>query len=254
MIRPLRRLTAALIAAVVLTLGLPSTSAAQVDRIDLKSHYPNLELVRAGHYLEGNNYISGEARRSVLWFEELSRNRFRQYNWGPEDARADCHFDQFRWQRQTMRYQRTVDDCFGVRQVVKFKPAIRVMPRYWAPGETWTDNGVSEVTFTEDGVVTCRGTMAWRADVLGYTEVAPGVQGIHIRSTQTTAWTEGSSDAGCAAGFVTPWEENYYLIPDMPIWGDDGTTSGFKRSVGGNLAGGPDRWDVWFDAWTPLPG
>ena len=253
MIRHIRRLTAVFAAAVVLTLGLPSTGVAQTQRIDLRAHYPNLEMVRSGHYLEGNNYISGSAQRSVLWFEERSGGRFRQYNWGPEDARADCHYDQFRWRNGTMRYQRTVDDCFGTRQIVRFRPAIRVMPEFWTPGQTWTRDGTSEVTFSEDGDVTCRGTMAWRAEVLGFVEVAPGVQGIHVRSTQTTAWTEGRSDAGCAAGFVTPWEENYYLIPEMPVWGSAETAPAFKRSVGGNLAGGPDRWDVWFDGWAQLP-
>lgn len=253
MIRSLRRLVAASTAVVVITLGLPSTGAAQTESIDLKAHYPNVEMVRSGHYLEGYNYISGEPRRSVLWFEEMSRGRFRQYNWGPEDPRGDCHYDQFRWRRQTMQYQRTVDDCFGVRQEVRFRPAIKVMPRSWTPGETWVEVGTSDVTFTEDGVVTCRGTMDWRGEILGYVDVAPGVQGIHIRTTQTTTWTEGRSDAGCAAGFVTPWEENYYLIPDMPVLGTDQTAPAFKRSIGGNLAGGPDRWDVWFDVWAPLP-
>ncbi len=250
--RRFRRWTAVILAlASVFALVIPTSATAQQSEENLRSYYPNIEQVREGNYLEGFNY-SGFTRRSVLWFEERSSGRFRQYNWAPDDARATCHWDQLRWRNGTLRYQMTQDSCFDVTTRIRFRPAIRLMPENWEPGTAWEQSGSSRATFTEDGDVTCRGTNNWTATVNGYVELAPGVQAIHVTSQQSTDWTEGQSSFGCSAGFTTDWQEDYYLIPEVPVAGG-GTAPAFKRSIGGNLSGGGDQWDVWFDSWQPLP-
>ncbi len=237
---------------VLLVASLGTGAGAQPAQENLRSHYPNIDQIRAGNYLEGFNYVSGEPARSVLWFEERSRNRFRQYNSAPDDPQTRCHWDQLKWHRGILRYQVTQNACGDVTRRVRYRPAIRLMPEVWTPGGDWTRTGTSGVTYSENGTVVCRGDNEWVATVEGYVDIAPGVQAIHVRSRQTTTWTEGQSSAGCAAGFTTEWQEDYYLLPDLPVTGG-GTAPAFKRSVGGNLAGGPDRWDVWFDSWEPLP-
>jgi len=227
-------------------------SARAGHREDLRSYYPNKSLVRDGMYLEGFNYVSGKAERSVLWFELGRRGRFKQYNSAPDSPTAECHYDQMRWRKGVLRYSMTHDSCESVERETEFSPGIVLMPRRWTPGTVWSRSGTSDVTHREDGQVVCRGVNEWEATVLGWEEIAPGVEGIHVRSIQSTRWTDGQSSTGCSAGFTTDWQEDYYLIPELPVRGGD-TAKAFKRSVGGNLNGN-GRWDVWFDSWSQMPG
>lgn len=245
-----RRVVIVLTVLATLSASVPTASAQ--SREDLRSYYPNLAMVDSGRYLEGYNYISGTAQRSVLWFERGSRGRFKQYNWSPTDAQATCHWDELQWRRGRLQYNTTHDGCGAVERETNYSPGVELMPRRWTPGQDWRRTGTSEVTHSEDGVVVCRGTTAWEASVEGWVEIHTGVDAIHVRSRQTTTWTDGQSASGCAAGYTTEWQEDYYLMPDLPVDGG-GTAPAFKRSVGGNLAGGPDRWDVWFDRWAELP-
>ena len=130
-------------------------------------------------------------------------------------------------------------------------PAITVMPQYWKGGP-WSASGSSNVNQIENGTTVCAGVTTWQASVLGWEEIAPLVQAIHVRWTQTIAWTDGQSPSGCAAGFTTNWQEDYYLLPNLPKDGG-GTAKAMKRSVGGNQDMPADRWDVWFDKWKRLP-
>ncbi|MDG2112701.1 MAG: hypothetical protein P8N02_08835 [Actinomycetota bacterium] len=221
------------------------------ERQDLRGYYPNPRMARQGQYLEGFNYISGEARRSVLWFDWQGRGWFNQYNWGPEDAQSECHYDRMRW-RSTLRYFMTHDSCGDVIRETSFSPPIHLMPRRWRSGDEWERSGTSDVTHTEDGEVACEGTMDWTGKVLGWVEIDPGVFAIHVTTDQVTTWTEGQSSTGCAAGFTTTWQEEYWLMPDLPVDGG-GTANAFKQSAGGNRDGGPDTWNVSFDIWKELP-
>jgi hypothetical protein len=241
-----------LIVMLLLTTTLATAATAQNEE-DLKSYYPNTAVVSDGVYLVGFNHVSGSAQRSGLWFELKSGGRFKQYNSAPDDPNTKCHFDKLRWRGEVLRYSKTQDSCGGIKRETKFSPSIRLMPRYWAPGEDWSLSGTSKVTHLEDGDVKCRGLNEWTATVEGWVEIAPDVQAIHVSSVQKTTWTEGQSSTGCAAGFTTDWQEDYYLMPDMAVVGG-GTANSFKRSTGGNqFPDSTDRWDVWFDFWTPLP-
>ena len=173
-----------------------------------------------------------------------NRGWWNQYNSAPDDPATDCHFERFRW-RRVLTYHVTSDSCGSVTRVTKYSPGVTLMPERWATGTVWTRSGSSDVTHTEDGVEVCRGVNDWTATVLGTEEIPPGVNAIHIRSEQTTTWTGGR-----CAGDVTDWQEDYYLLADLPVDGG-GTAPAFKRSVGGNLAGG-DNWDVWIDRWARL--
>lgn len=254
-----RRVLAVLIAAVLLTATFATSTNAQErsnpelqEEQDLRDYYPNRDMVDDEMYLEGYNYISGVAQRSVLWFEEGRRGRFKQYNSAPDDPKSTCHYDELRW-RSVLRYHVTMDSCGEVERMTEYSPGITLMPRDWEDGDSWRARGTSDVTHREDGDIVCRGETSWRADVLGWEEIAPGVFGIHVKSQQTTEWTEGHSPSGCSAGFTTRWQEDYYLMPDLPVAGG-GTANAFKRSLGGNLDVGAGSWDVWFDYWAPLPG
>jgi hypothetical protein len=247
-----RRATAVVLALAALFAVITPTNAVAQQTENLRSYYPNIDMVRDGNYLEGNNHISGSPQRSVLWFQERKGGRFRQYNWAPNDAQATCHWDQLRWRNGTLRYQTTRDRCTDVDRKIRYQPAIRLMPETWAPGSDWSRSGTSRVTYSENGDIVCLGSNAWTATVEGYVDLTPNVQAIHIVSRQSTTWTEGQSSTGCSAGFTTEWQEDYFLLPAVPLAGG-GTAPAFKRSKGGNLAGGPDQWDVWFDSWQPLP-
>lgn len=253
-----RRMVAVGIGAVLLMAAFATSTGAQENsnpelgaEQDLRDYYPNRDMVDGDMYLEGYNYISGAAQRSVLWFEEGRRGRFKQYNSAPDDPKATCHYDELRWTR-VLRYHVTMDSCGDVERRTKYSPGIALMPRDWEDGDTWKARGTSDATHSEDGDVVCRGETSWSAEVFGWVEVAPGVFGIHVQSLQTTDWTEGHSSSGCSAGFTTSWKEDYYLVPGLPVAGG-GTANAFKRSLGGNLDVGVGRWDVWFDYWAPLP-
>lgn len=227
----------------------PIRAAAPTE--DLRAYYPNDQLVNQRWYLDGFNYVSGSPQRSVLWFELLNNDRFKQYNSGPEDAKKRCHWDLLQWQSQRLVYSTTQDSCGSHSLETIHSPAIPIMPRYWKGGP-WSASGTSGVSQIENGTKVCAGSTTWQATILGWEEIAPSVQAIHVRSVQTIKWTEGQSPTGCAAGFTTNWQEDYYLVANLPKTGG-GTAKAMKRSVGGNQDMPADRWDVWFDSWRKLP-
>ncbi len=227
------------------------TSFAATPSEDLRSYYPNEQLVSQRRYLEGFNYISGNPQRAVLWFELLNNGQFKQYNYGPEDPKTRCHWDLLQWTSGKLVYNKTHDECGNPSKETVFSPAITLMPRTWKGG-SWIANGSSNVNQIEAGKTVCTGTNTWQANVIGWEEIAPGVQAIHVRSKQTIKWTSGQSPSGCAAGYTTNWQEDYYLLPNLPIDGA-GTAKAMKRTVGGNQDIQSDRWDIWFDLWKTLP-
>ena len=133
-----------------------------------------------------------------------------------------------------------------------FSPAITLMPRTWN-NNAWSANGKSSVSQIENNTIVCTGTNPWQANVIGREEIASGVQAIHVRSKQTIRWTSGRSSSGCAAGYTTNWQEDYYLLSNLPK-DSGGTAKAMKRTIGGNKDVPSDRWDIWFDLWKTLPG
>lgn len=228
----------ALAAALLLTAAIvvPAQAATPTD---LRSYYPNEQRVGAHQYLEGWNYVTGTPQRAVLWFETLNNGVFKQYNSAPEDAAGRCHWDLLKW-GTALTYSQTHNDCGAVVADTLFSPAITLMPQSWN-GKPWTAKGTSITTQRENGVVVATGTNIWRADVLGWEVISPGLSAIHVRSSQTTVWANGS---------VTRWQEDYYLATVPTVGG--GTAKAMKRHVGGNLDIASDRWDVWFDRWETL--
>ncbi len=244
-----------LAAAVGAPAGAATDPAILTETQDLRTYYPNIEMVRDGYYLEGAN-AALNGQRSVLWFDLGRRGWFDQFNWGPEDNNSRCHFDRLRWRNSGLEYRMTRDSCGDVETEMSYVPSIRLMPREWTPGDEWRISGESDARFREDGDTVCRGTTTWTAEVLGWEllDANNGDYAIHLRSTQSTTWTSGRSSFGCAEGFETNWQEDYWLMPGLPIWGSaDQTANSFKRSAGGNQDVDAGRWDVWFDGWQRLP-
>ncbi len=228
----------AIIAMLVLIGSLTSPASAKGVRIDLEDIYPNMEMVDDGFYLEGFNYVSGSPARSVLWFEDMGSGVWRQYNSGPESPTSRCHFDEFEWDKK-LTYFSTVHSCDGVTAVTLYPEGIDLMPRRWRAGREWDRSGVTSVVHMIDGVITGTGFNYWQAHIdANQVEIHPGVFAVHVVSTQHTEWDNG---------WVTDWQEDYYLIENLPVEGG-GTAPAFKRSVGGN-ATGDGNWDVWFDVW-----
>jgi hypothetical protein len=215
-------------------------TAGAATSYDLRSYYPNPTLAFGGFYLEGFNYTTGTPQRSVLWFEDLGRGTFRQYNSAPFDR---CHYDQLTWQSTRLVYSVTHHECEGPKHDTIYSPPITFIPRSWN-GRAWRTTGRSNVTQQLDGVTVCTGVNTWEARVLGVVEVTPGRQGIHWRTTQTTKWNTGS-----CAPWTTRWQEDYVLVTGMR---GDAVGPALIRSFGGNLDGG-FNWDVWVDRWQGLP-
>jgi hypothetical protein len=231
--------------------------------VDLKSYYPNTQLYE-NYYLEGMNHRDPNAAptRSVLWFEVTGDNgdSFRLYNSGPEEVQNRCNWDQLSWVGDFLTYAQTHNGCNGDNKDVIYSSPIRFLPRYWDDTTTWTYNGSSPIsTTTLSGDPGCTGTNSYTGEILGYSEVQPGVQAIHWRSTQSVAWATGNDAPYCVANSTTNWVENYYLIPNLPVENFQGLTSApaLIRTVGGNsdtyTNSGLWDWDVWFSRWTLLP-
>lgn len=239
MTQPSRPAMRALAAALLLTAAIAVPAQAAAPATDLRAYYPN-ELVNQDRYLEGWNYVTGAPQWAVLWFETMNNGAFKQYNSAPEDVQARCHWDLLQWSAK-LTYSQTHHECGGRNADTLFSPAITIMPKSWN-GKPWTASGLSKTTQRENGVVVATGTNTWRADVLGWEVISPGLSAIHVRSSQTTTWANGS---------VTRWQEDYYLATVPTVGG--GTAKAMKRHVGGNLDIASDRWDVWFDRWETLP-
>ncbi len=230
--------------------------------IDLREYYPNPQLYE-NYYLEGiNNRDINNPVRNVLWFskENEEGTRFKQYNYGPEDAQKDCHWDLLAWENGFLNYSQTYDGCDGKDKNVTFSTPIQFLPRYWDDTNTWTQSGSSTQTTTkDDGTTGCVGTNNWTSTILGRETVAPGVQAIHWRTEQTINWTSGDDSPSCIADSTTNWQEDIYLTDNIAVANYKGLTSapGLYRTVGGNLDAFNDSglygWDITMNQWTLLP-
>ena len=230
---------------------------ALVQSEDLHSYYPNTSLYRT-HYLEGFNYRDPAAQpsRAVLWFEDQGDGKFKLYNSAPEDKIRRCHWDMLQWTGGYLNYSQTRSDhCASEDNSIVYSPAIKYMPRYWG-GSYWSSSGQSAATYTENGRVACQGINSWKAEVLGWVDLSPGVKAIHVRSNQSTYWTKGYSPTGCSAGYTSKYQDNHYLVKNLPL-STGGSAKGLKRTVGGSLDIYNQTkkwdWDIWFDKWQPLP-
>lgn len=232
---------------------LTSCGTARAESTDLAAMYPNLNAY-ATQYLTGHNYLPGpNPAPAVLWFENVDGTTFRQHNWGPPEP---CHSDYLSWWSDGyLRYVKTVDACPGTNPATTIDygttgSPIIYLPRVW-DGGAWSRSGSSPAVYSLGTATACTGTNAWTATILGWEDMAPGERGLHFRSVQTTSWVTGAVPGGCAAGYATHWQEDYWLVADLP--GPAGPTPGLKRTKGGNLDNGAGSWDIWFDRWTPLP-
>lgn len=237
---------------------------------NLKDYYPNFSLIKS-LYLEGTNYINPSSpSRSVLWFEDMGRGKFRQYNSAPESTISRCHFDDLAWESGVLKYSVTSDSCPSQGSCVPrptcldqnppcrltppmeplkwcssektvFSPPITFIPDSWN-GSKWLRSGVSRVSHYKNGKVVCKGTNYWKGEVVGK-EIVDGKSVIHWRTTQTTRWNNFGE---CARWEPTRWEENYWL-------GELDGGKGVIRSQGGNLDVSEDTWDITFSKWAELP-
>jgi hypothetical protein len=234
--------------------GAPANAGAVSDSFvgqDLSAYYPGAGL--NGMYLTGANYVSSPPSSAVLWDQAQDSMTFLQHNWSPSDSKAACHTDQLSWWPDGyLRYVKTTDACGPDTTVIDYgtkgNPII-FLPRVWN-GKPWQLSGSSPAVYRINGQVQCTGTDSWVAKILGVDQVAPGEFGLHWQTRQTTTWATGGVPGGCWAGTVTNWQEDYWLVNDLPS--PSGPMKGLKRSKGGNLSGA-DNWDVWMDRWAPLP-
>lgn len=239
-----------------------NTSAAMID---LKAYYPNPSLY-SNYYLEGFNLRDPSDTtpdRSVLWFEKTSPSseEFKRFNSAPEDpTESRCSWDLLSWAGDNLTYAQTHNDCGTNNKDVIYDQPILFLPRYWNDTTTWTYNGSTPVTTTKlNGDPGCTGVNTYTSRILGRTEVTPGVMAIHWRTNQTINWSFGDDLPDCVTGGVTNWQEDYYMIENMPVEGYEGLSStlGLKRTVGGNTDNyantGLHDWDVWYDNWVKLP-
>jgi hypothetical protein len=234
-IRRVRRaaITLALCLLGVLWIGTQEAESSD-DPVDLQALYPS---ARADHeYLEGNNWITGQPERSVLWFRERVRGYWSQYNWAPDDLQADCNEDRFRWHNGELRYLWTDNECRGQDVRTRYKPAVTYMPSSWVPGTEWSRCGRSTVTHTDHRVVVRSGTTVWCSRIVGVVELQPGRPVVQVDVWLATIWD------GEDIGTATHWDETLYLDPEF----------GLARHVGGNR-NGQFNWSVWFTHWAPLP-
>lgn len=223
----------------------------KISYLDLSGYYPNPQLADS-HYLEGINNIRGDnsPERSILRFQIIkdratpNNYSFRQYNWDPKDTRRDCHWDLLRW-TDKLTYSQTHDCVSPVKDTI-FSPPITLMPRMW-DGRPWVKNGKSAVSQVAGGKQVCTGENTWRANVLGWEKFDEADAVIHVRTRQTVAWDSGPCNGD------TRWQEDYYLIPELPVAGGDGAPA-MVSTVGGNLDPAiPDHWDIIFKNWVTLP-
>lgn len=245
----------AIVAGLLILGGLVYIVASHAGGAPLSGYYPNSGRYKSGYYLEGKNYANPQTpSRSVLWFQAQNDGSFRQYNSAPYDT---CHWDQLSWKTGTLVYSKTHDQCGSNNNDTVYSPGVKFMPNSWTAGQNWSVNGSSATTYYNHGVVACQGINTWNSKVIGWEQISPGVQGLHIQNNQSTAWTKGSDPSGCAAGYTTKWQENFYLIAGLPVQGLTSGDYGLKREVGGNIdsynSTGKWDYDVWFDSWNKLP-
>jgi hypothetical protein len=225
-------------------------------------------MVGQGFYLEGDNPYDpnpdgdpSAIPRSVLWFDDLGDGRFRQHNTDPASGSdGSCHMDDHAWStgpRGVLLYLGTTDRCGPIETRIEFFPALRFMPRVWNTGQQWEDDGLSETSYFEGGVLVCLGLNRWHSEIVGL-ERGPNGPLVHVQvnESQTLEPVPGApSSAACPQEF--DWEENFYLNQKLPVKNSDGITvayaPGVSRSTGGDPhfenENGHPMWDVRFSGW-----
>lgn len=237
---------------------------------DLYATYPNAHL-SAGYFLRGvNEYGSSTStvgpQRTSLWFQSAGNGAFKQFDTTPY---RECHWDLLRWQpgkAGPLVYLETQAECYADHTDIAFRPGIAYMPKAWTPGERWSDIGVSNTVFSDDGVVVCTGTNSWRSRVIGLARMPNGETAVHTQTNETqllSPVTGAPSSSACPAGEVTSfgWQENFYVGAGLTVRGPDGTPAGsdagLLRSTGGNTAEtsavGHPQWDSVFANWLAKP-
>jgi hypothetical protein len=224
---------------------------------DLRTYYPNTSLYQT-QYLKGGNYtpsaynydaqIPGPA---VLWFQTQDQFTFLVHNGAPGGPQASCNADYLSWwPDHFLRYVKTVNSCSGDTRVIDYGTGgnpIIFLPERW-DGRPWNLSGSSPAVYTSccsSGTIYCTGTNDWQAQIFGVDQMVPGAYGLHWRTTQTLKLTGD----GCAP--VTHWQEDYWLVRDLPSF--NGPQKGLKRTLGGNRDIAWPTWDIWIGSWTTLP-
>jgi hypothetical protein len=140
------------------------------------------------------------------------------------------------------------------------------MPTTWVAGSRWSDSGVSNAVYVEDGQAVCSGTNVWQSRIVGLTRLANGDSVIRTQTNEAQSLepiTDAPASTSCPSGQPTHfnWQENFYLRTGMAVRDSHGSSIGFgeglNRSEGGNTAtlatsGHPD-WDVVFSHWEKMP-
>jgi len=237
---------------------------------DLQASYPNAGRLR-GHFLRGvNQYGSATSnsgpQRTSLWFQPQDDGWFRQFNTTPY---RECHWDLLRWrpgERGLLVYLATHAGCYSDHTTIVFHPGIAYMPKTWAPGERWSEDGVSDTVYSENGIPVCAGTNTWHSRVIGVARMPNGAVAVHTQTNEVqvlSALAGAPRSASCPVGKITKfgWQENFYLGGDLAVRRGDGSAIGsdvgLVRSVGGNptatrQAGHP-QWDSLFHSWDAFP-
>ena len=237
---------------------------------DLHASYPS-DRSRHGYFLRGvNMYGSATStsgpQRTSLWFQPLDDGAFEQFNTTPYRT---CHRDLLRWlpgTRGALVYLSTHAECYAEHTALVFRPGIAYMPKTWARGERWSVAGVSETTYSENGIPVCTGTNRWRSHVVGLARLPSGGGAVHTQTdeTQTLSAIAGAPDSdACPVGRATSfdWQENFYIGSGLTVRRQDGSAigsdTGLLRSSGGNVAAsrelGHPEWDSIFDSWDAFP-
>jgi hypothetical protein len=235
---------------------------------DLYASYPNAERLQ-GWFLRGvNEYGSATSSsgpdRTSLWFQPLPDGAFKQFATTPY---RECHWDLLRWNpgsQGLLVYIETQANCYSDHTDIVFRPGIAFMPKRWAPGEHWSDAGVSDTVYSENGVPVCDGTDRWRSRVVGLATVTNDAIAVHTQTNevQTLSPIAGApSSSACASQTTFGWQENFYIGAGLIVRREDGSAMGsdvgLLRSTGGNTAvireTGHQEWDSVFTSWDAKP-
>jgi hypothetical protein len=236
----------------------------------LYGSYPNLVELR-GYFLNGinpydaTNPATGSDRAS-LWFEPLGGGAFKQF---PTAPYAECQWDLLRWDpgaQGVLVYLATDAECSSDHTRISFSPGIGFMPKTWAVGKPWSESGVSQTVYSDDGVAVCAGANTWASSIRGLVRMPDGALAVHTQTneSQTLGAIAGApASPACPAGQETQfsWQENYYLATPIGAGTAGGLRSasavGLARSTGGNQAiveaTGHEEWNSLFTTWDRLP-
>ena len=222
--------------------------------VPLSTYYPNASRYQAHYYLEGVNVANPQApSRSVLWFQTQRDGSFEQFNSAPYDT---CHWDQLSWKTGTLTYSKTHDQCGTNNNEISYSPGVKFMPSTLS-GRSWFASGSSAVAYSDHGKLACSGTDTWSSQWMGPVALTPTETAQWIQNNQSTLWRSGSAPSGCAAGYRTQWQENFYLVANLPVQGSTTGDYALAREVGGNVAtfSATGNWDydVWYGSWNRSP-